>query len=104
MRYARRKDTTHKDIADGLREIGFSVADTSALGNDFPDLVIGRFGVDAKVECKSPKGKKTAEDRLSEGQRDFKDEWRGAPVIVAYTLEDVLFKFNLLMKRNHWSK
>lgn len=104
MRYARKKDTTHKAIVDGLEAAGFSVADTSALGSDFPDLVIGKFGFDAKVECKTPRGKKTPTQRLSEGQKDFKEKWKGAPVIVAYTLEDVLFNFNLLLKRSGWSR
>lgn len=104
MRYASRTDNTHSTIREGLRAAGFSVRDMSSVGRDFPDLLVGKHGLDAKVECKTPRGKKTAEQRLSEGQREFKDEWKGAPVIVAYTLEDVLFKFNLLMKRNHWSK
>lgn len=104
MRYAAKKDTSHKSIAGGLKKAGFSVADTSRLGDDFPDLVIGKWGVDAKVECKTPRGKKDAEQLLSEGQKEFKDEWKGAPVIVAYTLEDVIWAFNMLMKRNHWSK
>lgn len=96
MSYAKRKDTTHKGIADGLKAAGFSVADTSRLGDDFPDLVIGKHGIDAKVECKTPRGNKTAEERLTDGQTGFKDQWKGAPVIVAYTLEDVLFAFNSL--------
>lgn len=104
MTYARRKDNTHKAIAEGLEAAGFSVADTSRLGDDFPDLVIGKHGVDAKVECKTPRGKKTAAQLLSEGQKGFRDEWKGAPVIVAYTLEDVIYGFNMLMKRSHWSK
>lgn len=105
MTYARRKDTTHRAIAQGLEAAGFSVADTSRLGDDFPDLVIGKHGVDAKVECKSPKKiHKQKGEGLSEGQRTFRDEWRGAPVIVATSLEEVIYSFNLLMKRSHWSK
>lgn len=100
MSYARKKDTTHKAIADGLKACGFSVADTSRLGDDFPDLVIGKFGFDAKVECKSDKKiHKQKGDGLSDGQKSFKDQWKGAPVIVAQTVEDVLFNFNMLVKR-----
>lgn len=105
MTYARRKDTTHRAIADGLALAGFSVADTSRLGDSFPDLVIGKHGIDAKVECKSAKKiHKRKGDGLSPGQVEFKDRWKGAPVIVAMTLEDVIYGFNMLMKRNHWSK
>jgi hypothetical protein len=103
--YARRKDSTHKAIALGLVAAGFSVADTSRLGGDFPDLVIGKFGFDAKVECKSSKKiHKQKGDGLSDGQKTFKDQWKGAPVIVAQTLEDVLFNFNLLLKRHGWAR
>lgn len=109
MTYARRKDNSHREIAAGLEAAGFSVADTSRLGDDFPDLVIGKYGVDAKVECKTrrattERSRKTAADLLSDGQRTFKDEWKGSPVIVAYSLEDVLFNFNLLLKRKGWVK
>lgn len=107
MIYARRKDNSHRDIAKGLLAAGFSVADTSRLGDNFPDLVIGKHGIDAKVECKTrdrrKNGVKTAAQLLSEGQREFKDAWRGAPVIVAYSLDDVLFSFGLLLKRKGWS-
>lgn len=104
--YARRKDTSHKAIAKGLIAHGFSVADTSRLGDDFPDLVIGKFGIDAKVECKTEdvrkNGHKTAAELLSDGQKDFKSEWKGSPVIVAYSLEDALHGFAMLQKRNGW--
>lgn len=108
MSYARRKDNSHKAIAEGLKKVGFSVADTSRLGDDFPDLVIGKHGIDAKVECKTEdrrkNGVKAAADLLSGGQKTFKSEWRGSPVIVAYTLEDVLFNFHLLQKQRGWVK
>ena len=106
MRYARKKDTSHAGIVRGLRLHGFSVADTSALGGDFPDLVIGKHGIDAKVECKSPKKIHHQKgDGLSEGQKDFKDAWKGAPVIVATTIDEVLWQFNMLLKRTvNWSK
>lgn len=108
MSYARRKDISHRDIAKGLLKAGFSVFDTSKIGGDFPDMVIGKYGLDAKVECKTEdrrkNGRKTAAELLSEGQSTFRTEWKGSPVIVAYTLEDVLFNFNLLLKSNGWVK
>lgn len=106
MIYARRKDNSHRAIARGLLALGFSVADTSNLGHDFPDLVIGKFGIDAKVECKTldrrKNGLKTAAELLSDGQKDFKSQWKGSPVIVAYSLEDALHGFAMLQKRNGW--
>jgi len=92
----------------GLIAAGFSVMDTSRLGEDFPDLVIGKWGIDAKVECKTEdrrkNGVKTAAELLSEGQKDFKSEWKGSPVIVAYSLQDALYGFSMICKRLGWVK
>lgn len=108
MHYKRRKDNSHADIEKGLRQAGFSVADTSRLGHDFPDLVIGKHGIDAKVECKTEdrrkNGVKTAQELLSEGQEDFASQWKGSPVIVAYSLEEALYKFNSLLRGKGWVK
>jgi Holliday junction resolvase len=103
-----RRDLNHKKIKKGLIEAGFSVFDTSQLGDDFPDLVAGRNGINIMIECKTrrartERGRQTAEQRLSEGQRQFMDEWKGAKPIPAYTVEDVLFAFRLIMKRVGWS-
>ena len=102
--YARRVDTKHADIIAELRQIGYSVADTSGVGHSFPDLVVGRNGMDAKVELKTPRGRKKAYERLSDGQATFARDWKGSPVIVAYCAEDVHFKFSLLLKRSGWVK
>lgn len=79
--------------------MGFSVADTSRLGDDFPDMVVGRNGFDALVEMKTYDRRKngprkTAEDLLSGGQREFAQMWKGSRVIAAYTAEDVLRAFH----------
>lgn len=87
MRRAAKKDTNHNIIANALRDVGYSVADTSALGDDFPDLIVG--GVDRRtgqinnwlVEVKTAKGK------LKPGQEAFKDNWRG-PYAVLRTVDD----------------
>jgi len=104
MRRAARVDTTHGSIRDELRKCGFSVEDTSKIGGDFPDLVIGKHGITALVECKSDKKvRKTKGDGLSEGQKTFKATWKGSQVIVAESLQDVLFAFHLITKRVGWS-
>lgn len=79
--------------------MGFSVADTSSVGDDFPDLVIGRMGLTGLIEVKSPRGLLSAEDRLSEGQVQFVREWQGSPVIVAYRAEDAAKKFLHWLRR-----
>lgn len=103
MRHANRRDNSHKPIAKGLLAAGFSVMDTSRLGSDFPDLIIGKWGIDAKVECKTEDRRKngpvSAAELLSEGQKDFKSTWKGSSVIVAYSLQDALFGFQMICKR-----
>jgi hypothetical protein len=109
VRYANRRDSTHKAIAEGLLKAGFSVVDTSRVGDDFPDLIIGKYGIDAKIECKTPRDmktelgrRKTAQDAFSEGQDSFASTWKGTPVIAAYCLEDALHGFAMLQKKNGW--
>ena len=82
--YARRRDTVHSEIRDVLRECGFSVFDAGAVGGSFPDLVVGAHGITYLVEIKGPRGK------LSAGQREFAEAWRGGPVVVAHSVDDVL--------------
>ncbi len=40
MTYARKTDDNHKEIVKLFRQLGAAVADTSACGNGFPDLVV----------------------------------------------------------------
>jgi Holliday junction resolvase len=100
VRYAARKDTTHAPMVAALRELGFGVLDLAGVGKGCPDILIGRWGFSALIECKTPKNeRKNATDTK---QRDFAKEWPGCPVIRAYAVEDVLFNFNLLLKRHGW--
>ena len=103
MRRAARTDKTHASIRDELREAGFSVADTSALGKSFPDLVAGKHGINILIECKTPRGRKTALERFSEDQTEFRAAWRGGQPIPAYCTQDVLDAFRLMVKRVGWS-
>jgi hypothetical protein len=41
-RYARRTDSNHSSIRDGLRKAGYDVLDLSDCGNGVPDLVVSR--------------------------------------------------------------
>jgi hypothetical protein len=77
--------------------MGFSVSDASGMGNGFPDLVIGRNGLDALVEIKTDDPK--SHYGLRPGQKAFALEWRGAKVIVARTSEEILHTFNLRIRK-----
>lgn len=78
-----RKDSNHGDIQSLLKESHCSVIDLSGIGDDCPDLLVGYRGRSFLVEIKSEKGK------LSPGQLDFIRLWRGDPVIVARSFDDV---------------
>jgi hypothetical protein len=95
MRKRAKKDTNHNTIAQALIDVGYSVADTSQLGGNFPDLVVG--GTDRKtgqianwlIEIKTEKGK------VKPGQNEFAAQWRGVYAVVrtvdeAYKLVGVL--------------
>ena len=71
-----RRDSTHAEVRQELRDLGASVADTADLGRDFPDLVAGLGGATFLIEAKSARGK------LSDGQSEFARTWRRAPVVV----------------------
>jgi Holliday junction resolvase len=98
MRYKLKKDEFHTQIANELIHCGFSVADCSRVGASFPDLAIARNNVCALVEIKTPKGRKTALERRTAGQVKFATEWKG-PIIVAYNSAQIVYEFNLLLKR-----
>ena len=66
-----RRDANHAEIARTFEQLGCTVFDTSAVGCDFPDMVIGCAGRNLLIEAKTDKGK------LSEGQDGFRERWRG---------------------------
>jgi Holliday junction resolvase len=80
VRYGRR-DSTHAEIRQELRDLGASVSDTGDVGNDFPDLVVGLAGATFLVEAKSDKKVHHKKNEASEGQETFAQKWRGSPVV-----------------------
>jgi hypothetical protein len=86
-RYARRKDSNQPEITAMAHACGFITLDTSAFGNDFPDMMVafeiapGRWLNDL-WEVKTLKGK------LREGQSKFFEMWPG-PKCVIRSLDDV---------------
>lgn len=82
---AHRTDNNHAEIRDGLRELGWFVADTHDLGHGFPDLLVYRHGKVHHIEIKSPGG------RLTDDERKFAAACP-QPVIIAYGLQDLLDK------------
>lgn len=87
MSYARRIDGNQKAIVKRLRNLPAKDVDvfiSSAVGKDFPDLVVGYSGINYLIELKD------AGNSLEPGQRKFHIYWKGQSS-VCYNFWDVLF-------------
>ena len=87
MRQAARTDANHQEIMKAFRACGFSVHDTSKLGNGFPDLTVyrPRNGV-VLVEIKDGT-KPPSKRRLTPAEEAFAKQF---PVAVVHRVEDVI--------------
>lgn len=76
MRLRARTDGNHREVMRAFRELGCTVADTSKLGSGFPDLVIGKHGINVLVEVKDG-DKPPSRRRLTEDEQAFANNWKG---------------------------
>jgi len=88
LRRAARVDDNQREIASVFRKLGASVVITSAVGQGFPDLVIGIHGVTCLVEVKDGKKRKSA-TQLTTDQEIFHSEFCGMIAIVK-TVDDAI--------------
>ena len=81
MRRAAKKDRNHNEIAAALMKMGFSVADTSQLGEGFPDIVAGRAGINFLIEVKDyslpPSHRKLTPEQVA-----FHNAWNGQICVI----------------------
>lgn len=88
LRHNARKDANHNAMVEALVKGGAVVKDTSKLMQGFPDLLVWYMDKWHLVEIKNPEtsyGKKG----LSKSQEKFANEWKGGPVMIIRTQEDV---------------
>ena len=78
-----RRDSNHAAIRDALRACGVTVLDLGDAGNNVPDLLCGRHGLNYLLEVKSPGGKERT------GQLAARTAWRGHWVVV-HTVAEAL--------------
>lgn len=83
MRRAAKVDMNQPAIVDAFRSMGASVLPLHRVGEGCPDLLIGWRGADFLVEVKNG-------SKLTEPQVKFHAEWRGRPVSIANSVDDVL--------------
>lgn len=67
------------------------------VGDDCPDAAIGRQGITALLEVKTPRGI-IGSYRISPGQKEFAESWRGTPIIFGHKAESVTKEFVKIAK------
>ena len=86
---ASRRDDNESGIVKALEQVGASVYRVDAKG--IPDLLVGFRRRTFIIEVKGPSGK------LTKAQRDFRKNWRGAPVIIAKTNLEALIQIGAVV-------
>lgn len=81
---ARKTDRKQPDIVAALRQVGASVIHLHTVGGGCPDLMVGYRGVNYLMEIKADNG------RMTQAQSALHGAWRGAPVIIARSVDEAL--------------
>lgn len=85
---AKRIDANQNNIVESLRKIGCSVAITSMLGKGFPDIIVGRIGLNFMLEIKDGE-KPPSQRKLTPDEQKFHEAWKGQ-IAVVNDLEEAL--------------
>jgi hypothetical protein len=85
-RQTSRVDDNHHEIVRVLREVGATVHDGAAIGDGFPDLIVGFRGINYLIEIKDG-SKIPSRRRLTPAQEKFHSTWRGQATTVTNELE-----------------
>lgn len=91
---AMRRDRNEPDIVLALKKCGATVERIYSAQAGCPDLVAGIDGRNHLLEIKMPKT-----GRLSEGQKQWRDAWRGGKPFIIRDAADVI-SFVILVKGN----
>jgi len=81
MKQAARIDANQPEIVKKLRDVGATVAVTSALGNGFVDIVVGYRGTNYLLEIKDG-SKPPSKRKLTEKEKVFHHTWNGSTAVV----------------------
>jgi Holliday junction resolvase len=81
MRRAAKIDANQPEIVKALGAAGCSVWSLAAVGQGFPDLIVGRQGRNYLLEVKDG-SLAPSKRKLTQDERDFHAAWRGHVVTV----------------------
>ncbi|CAB5212790.1 hypothetical protein UFOVP191_22 [uncultured Caudovirales phage] len=81
MRRCAAVDANQSEIVGAARKMGFSVTVASMMGNGFPDLVLGKYGLNFLVEVKDG-SKFPSQRKLTIDEQEWHDDWQGQKCII----------------------
>ena len=87
-RFARNKDSNHASVVARFRALGCSVGVMESGTAGWPDLLVGRCGIDQQVEVKDG-AKAPSARRMSDAQLEHQESWRGRRPVLVECPEDV---------------
>ena len=91
MRRAAKIDDIQGDVVQALRKVGASVEVMSAVGQGFPDILVGYQGHDYKMELKDPGARKRYKGtKLTQDQWLWHQQWSGSQVFIVESVEHAL--------------
>jgi Holliday junction resolvase len=88
MRVRGRTDRNQSELVSILRELGCTVTSLADTGGGTPDLLVGHRGLTYLIEVKAHRKAKLTDD-----QQRWHAAWRGAPVLVVHSPEQILDLF-----------
>lgn len=92
MRMRARKDANHKEIAQVFTVLGFTVLDTSMIGDGAPDMIVGYKNTNFLIEIKDG-SKPPSARRLTPDEQDFHAKWKG-PIAIISSVDEALDLIN----------
>ena len=81
---AAKVDENQSEIVSFFRKIGCSVSLMHTVGEGFPDLVVGKLGINLLVEVKDGRKCQSAQ-QLTTAQKIWHDGWKGQKAVVNST-------------------
>lgn len=92
MRFKAKVDSNQADIVKNLRKIGLSVIHLHREGGGVPDILVSNSTDMWLVEIKVAKNKKGEASNLTPDQKKFHGEWKGKPIIIGTSFEEIYEK------------